>query len=143
MAEIFSELGVEKVFITYMQDAHGLEYMESTEEFFPEYGIEYEAVAAPWDFADVTPIITQAMESGADAFVAYCYPPWNSSLIKTSISMGYNPSAWVCGPGGSQQSFYDAEGGMTINGMMFEGAWSVNSGPRFRRLCRKDCNLLC
>jgi branched-chain amino acid transport system substrate-binding protein len=131
MAEIFDELGIKKVFITYMQDAHGLEYLESTEEEFPKYGIEFEAVAAPWDFADMTPIITQAMESDADAFVAYCYPPWNATLIQNAISMGYNPKAWMCGPGGSQQSFYDENGGLAIDGMMFEGAWSVNSGPAF------------
>jgi len=132
MAEIFNELGVKKVFITYMQDAHGLEYLGTTEEEFPKYDLEFEAVAAPWDFADMTPIITQAMESGADAFVAYCYPPWNSSLISTAISMGYNPDVFLVGPGGSQQSFYDEAGGDAINGLMFEGAWSVNSGPAFK-----------
>ena len=131
MAELFNELGIKKVFITYMQDAHGLEYLETTEEEFPKYGIEFEAVAAPWDFADMTPIITQAMDSGADAFVAFCYPPWNASLISTAISMGYNPNAFLVGPGGSQQSFYDEAGGLAIDGLMFEGAWSVNSGPAF------------
>ena len=137
MTEIFNELGVKKVFITYMQDAHGLEYLETTEEEFPEAGIEFEAIAAPWDFADMTPIITQAMAYGADAFVAYCYPPWNASLIGSAISMGYNPNAWVCGPGGSQQSFYDEAGGMAINGMMFEGAWSVNSGPAYADFAKR------
>ena len=137
MTEIFNELGVKKVFITYMQDAHGLEYLETTEEEFPKAGIEFEAIASPWDFADMTPIITQAMASGADAFVAYCYPPWNASLISTAISMGYNPKAWVCGPGGSQQSFYEESGGMAINGMMFEGAWSVNSGPAYADFAKR------
>ncbi|NLO47828.1 MAG: ABC transporter substrate-binding protein [Clostridiales bacterium] len=137
MAELFNELGIKKVFITYMQDAHGLEYLETTEEEFPKYGIEFEAVAAPWDFADVTPIITQAMDSGADAFIAYCYPPWNASFIGTSISMGYNPKAFLVGPGGSQQSFYEASGGAAINGLMFEGAWSVNSGPAFADFAEK------
>jgi len=137
MAEIFNELGIKNVFITYMQDAHGLEYMQSTEEEFPKYGIEFEAIAAPWDFADMTPIITQAMESGADAFVAYCYPPWNASLISTAISMGYNPNAFLVGPGGSQQSFYEECGGMAINGLMFEGAWSVNSGPAYADFAKR------
>jgi branched-chain amino acid transport system substrate-binding protein len=132
MTEIFKELGVKKVFITYMQDAHGLEYMETTKEEFPKAGIEYEELAAPWDFADMTPIISQAMASGADAFVAYCYPPWNASLISSAISMGYNPKAFLVGPGGSQQSFYDSCGGKAINGLMFEGAWSVNSGPAYK-----------
>jgi len=137
MTEIFNEIGVKKVFITYMQDAHGLEYMETTKTEFPKAGIEYDAVAAPWDFSDVTSIITQAMASGADAFVAYVYPPWNSSLISTAESMGYNPKAWLCGPGGSQQSLYDAAGGMAINGMMFEGAWSVNSGPAYADFAKR------
>jgi len=137
MAEIFNELGVKKVFITYMQDAHGLEYIETTHEEFPKYGIEYVEVAAPWDFADMTPIITQAMESGADAFVAYVYPPWGASLINTGISMGYNPKAWLTGPGGSQQSFYDEAGGMAVNGLMFEGAWSVNSGPAYADFAKR------
>jgi branched-chain amino acid transport system substrate-binding protein len=137
MTEIFKELGIKKVFITYMQDAHGLEYMETTKEEFPKAGIEYVEMAAPWDFADMTPIISQAMASGADAFVAYCYPPWNSSLIGSAISMGYNPKAWVCGPGGSQESFYDAAGGMAVNGMMFEGAWSVNSGPAYADFAKR------
>jgi len=137
MVEIFKELGVKKVFFTYMQDAHGLEYLETSNEEFPKNNIEYRAVAAPWDFADMTPIITQAMEYGADAFVAYVYPPWNSSLIATAISMGYNPNAWVCGPGGSQQSLYEEAGGMAINGMMFEGAWSVNSGPAYADFAKR------
>jgi branched-chain amino acid transport system substrate-binding protein len=132
MTEIFQELGIKKVFITYMQDAHGLEYMESTKEEFPKAGIEYVEVAAPWDFADMTPIISQAMESGADAFVAYCYPPWNASLISSAISMGYNPNAFLVGPGGSQQSFYESSGAATIDGLMFEGAWSANSGPAYK-----------
>ncbi len=114
MAEIFNELGIKKVFVTYMQDAHGLEYLETAKEELPKYGIGFVEVAAPWDFADMTPIITQAMDSGADAFVAFCYPPWNSSLINSAISMGYNPNAWMCGPGGSQQSFYDEAGGMAV-----------------------------
>ena len=37
----------------------------------------------------------------------------------------------MCGPGGSQESFYLENGGLAIDGMMFEGAWSVNSGPAF------------
>lgn len=137
MAELFNELGVKKVFITYMQDAHGLEYLQTTKEEFPKYNIEFTEVAAPWDFADVTPIITQAMDSGADAFVAYCYPPWNASLISTAISMGYNPDVFLVGPGGSQQPFYEECGGMKINGLMFEGAWSVNSGPAYAEFAQK------
>jgi branched-chain amino acid transport system substrate-binding protein len=137
MAEIFNEIGIKKVFVTYMQDAHGLEYLETAKIEFPKYGIEFVETAAPWDFADVTPIITQAMDSGADAFVAFCYPPWNAALINTAISMGYNPNAFLVGPGGSQQSFYDQTGGPAINGMMFEGAWSVNSGPAFADFAKK------
>ncbi|NMA37257.1 MAG: ABC transporter substrate-binding protein [Papillibacter sp.] len=137
LAEIFNEVGVKKVFITYMQDAHGLEYLEVAKEELPKYNIEYVEAAAPWDFSDVTPIITQAMDSGADAFVAFVYPPWNTSLISTGISMGYNPKAWLCGPGGSQQALYESAGGEAINGMMFEGAWSVNSGPAFADFAKR------
>jgi ABC-type branched-subunit amino acid transport system substrate-binding protein len=64
-----------------MQDAHGLEYLEVAKEELPKYNIEYVEAAAPWDFSDVTPIITQAMDSGANAFVAFVYPPWNTSQI--------------------------------------------------------------
>jgi len=137
MAELFDELGVKSVFITYMQDAHGLEYLQTTKEEFPKHNIEFQELPAPWDFADMTPVITQAMNSGADAFVAYCYPPWNASLISTAISMGYNPDVFLVGPGGSQQSFYDECGGPAINGLMFEGAWSVNSGPAYAEFAKK------
>ena len=131
IVDLMLEQGMESAYIVYIQDTHGIEYSSAAEPAFKEAGIEIKAMkSVPADLADVTPIINDAMASGADAFILFTYPQITYPAIEVSKALGYNPKMFITGPGGSFEAMKDACGGSEgIEGIIFEGAWNDKGSP--------------
>ncbi|MCK4784404.1 MAG: amino acid ABC transporter substrate-binding protein [Desulfobacteraceae bacterium] len=113
LADLLSEKGAKTAYITYIADLHGIEYSGVAGIEFPKKGIEIVGVKSlPPDIKDLSPVIKAAEASGADVFCCFAYPDQIMPATGTSIELGYNPKAWVGGPGVNFGFFHTAFGPM-------------------------------
>ena len=128
-AEILNEAGAKTAAVVYLDDLHGIEYQAQAAVFLSGAGVEIVSnVAIPGDIKDMSSIIKQIQERNPDVVAFFAYPPQNILAMQTMIQLNYNPKAVLLGPGGSFQFFANIFG-PAMEGVMFEGAWSVNSSP--------------
>ena len=138
LVRILTELGVASVYIMYVEDSHGLEYSGTIEPLLKEAGIEIKAMkAVPPDIADLTPIITDAKASNADAFLSFCYPDQNFPAFFASMANGYNPKAMLFGPGGNMDVFPWAIAGENAEGIMGFGGFNAKSSEGAKSFIEK------
>jgi branched-chain amino acid transport system substrate-binding protein len=132
--DVFKELGVTSVYIVFIQDTHGIEYSGAAAPAFAAAGINITAMkSVPPDIADMTPIVTDAKASNADAFIMYTYPGQTYPAIAIAKAIDYNPKVFLVGPGGSFDAIKLACGGAEgVEGIMFEGAWNTKSSPELK-----------
>lgn len=128
LADIYKELGVKTAAIMSIDDLHGVEYVPAAEREFKARGIKVlMKKSVPANIKDVSPIIKEAKSLNPDVFCAFTYPWITFPVVMTSQALGFNPKAMVLGPGGSFAAIEAVCGKETIEGVMFEGAWSLNS----------------
>jgi len=117
-ADIMSAAGAKTAYIAYIADLHGIEYSGVAGIEFPKKGIDIVGVKSmPPDIKDLSPIIKDADASGADVFCCFAYPDQVLPATGTSIELGYNPKAWIGGPG-VNFGFYHAAFGPAAEGVM-------------------------
>jgi branched-chain amino acid transport system substrate-binding protein len=130
LADIFEDKGVETVAIIYINDLHGVEYYHTALSEFTKKGISVVmGEAVPVGASDVELVLKQARDSGADAFCAFVYPPTAMSVLGQSMAIGYNPDAFVIGPGVNFQFYLDMFGPQVCEGLIGFGAWNRESSP--------------
>ena len=130
LVKVLTEMGVTSVYIMYVEDSHGLEYSGTIDPLLKAAGIEIKAMkAVPPDIADLSPVITDAMASEADAFLSFCYPDQNFPAFFTALAIGYNPKAMLFGPGGNMDVFPWAIAGENAEGIMGFGGFNAKSSP--------------
>jgi branched-chain amino acid transport system substrate-binding protein len=118
LAELFGEAGAKSAYITYIADLHGIEYSGVAGIEFPKVGIEVLGVKSlPPDIKDLSPVIKDADASGADVFCCFAYPDQVMPATGTSIELGYNPKAWIGGPG-VNFGFYHTAFGPMVEGVL-------------------------
>jgi branched-chain amino acid transport system substrate-binding protein len=111
LADLMVEKGAKSAYIMYIQDLHGIEYNGVAGIEFAKRGIEIKGVkSVPADIKDLSPVIKDAMASGADAFLAFAYPDQLMPAVGQSMALGYNPKLWLGGPGVNFGFFHDAFG---------------------------------
>jgi ABC-type branched-subunit amino acid transport system substrate-binding protein len=111
LAGALAEKGVKTAYVVYIADLHGIEYSGVFGIELPKKGIQIVGnVSVPPDLKDFAPIITDAMNSGADAFLCEGYPDQVLPAMGTSIALGYNPKVWLGGPGANFGFFHTAFG---------------------------------
>ncbi len=131
-AEIAKEKGVKTVSVVYLDDLHGIEYQAQAAVFLSGAGVKILSnTAIPMDIKDMSSIIKQIQKENPDAVCFFAYPDQNILAMKTMMQLNYNPKAVLLGPGGSFQFFYNIFG-PAMDGVMFEGASSPNSGPEVK-----------
>jgi len=128
-AEIMQEKGAKTCAVVYLDDLHGIEYQAQAQIFFETAGIDIVSnTAVPMDIKDMSSIVQQIQKDNPDIVCSFCYPPQSILLVQTLIQLNVNPKALLIGPGGASQWFYTMFNG-ALEGVFFEGAWSVNSSP--------------
>jgi len=141
MVEFLVEQELKSVFMVYLSDQHGLEYSTAALSQFPRAGIEVKGTRPiPGDIQDLTPIIMEAMASGADAYMQFSYAGQNNPAVEIAMALDYNPKMMLFGPGVQHDTFVWAFSPEIANGIMGWGAYNEKSGPgakafieRFRR----------
>jgi branched-chain amino acid transport system substrate-binding protein len=112
-ADIMSAAGAKTAYVTYIADLHGIEYSGVAGIEFPKKGIEIiGSKSLPPDIKDLSPVIKAADASGADIFCCFAYPDQIMPATGTSIELGYNPKAWIGGPGVNFGFYHTAFGPM-------------------------------
>jgi branched-chain amino acid transport system substrate-binding protein len=137
LADILSEKGAKTAYVTYIADLHGIEYSGVAGIEFPKKGIEVVGVKSlPPDIKDLSPVIKDAKASEADVFCCFAYPDQNMPATGTSIELGYNPKAWVGGPG-INFGFYHTAFGPMVEGVMGFTSFSPKQSDAAQELADK------
>ena len=138
LVDIYKELGVKTAAIVYIDDLHGIEYSQAAEKYFKQADIKIVMKkGVPADLKDVSPIIKEAKSLNPDAFCAFTYPQITFPVILTSQALGFNPKSMMLGPGGGYEVAKNVCGADVLEGIMWEGAWSIKSSPEHKVLFDK------
>jgi len=134
LADILAAKGAKTAYCIYIADLHGIEYSGVAGIEFPKKGIEIVGVksVAP-DIKDLSPVIKEAKASNADVFCAFAYPDQVLPATGVSIELGYNPKAWIGGPG-VNFGFYHAAFGPMVEGVMGYTCFARGSSPALTEL---------
>jgi len=130
LADIFEEWGVKTVAIMFIEDLHGIEYSGVATREFGKKGIDIVLVkSTPPDIKDVSPILKEAKALNVDAFCSFTYPDAGFLVTGQAIELGFNPKAFLLGPGGNFAVYKKIFGEAVIEGVLAEGAWNYKSSP--------------
>ena len=130
LAAIFEEQGITSAYVVYIEDLHGTEYSQAVIPALVSIGCDIKGVkSVPADIQDMTSIIQDAQNTGADAFLCLTYPDQGFLALNQSIALEYNPKVWFMGSGGGFSSIMDIYGKDTVEGIMSWGAWNTKSSP--------------
>jgi len=102
LADLLAEKGAKSVYIISMADLFGIEYAGVSSIELPKKGINIVGLkSVPPDIKDLSPILKEAQASKADALLVLAYPDTVILATKQCMELGYNPKAFVTGPGGN------------------------------------------
>jgi len=137
LADLLASKGCQSAYIVYIPDQYCTEYKNAASIEFGRVGIRtYVAKSISSDIEDISPIIQEAKDSGADAFMCFAYPPQILAAVDASIKLDYNPKAWLGGPTVNFGFFHTAYSAMT-EGVMGWTSWSAKSSPALAALANK------
>jgi branched-chain amino acid transport system substrate-binding protein len=133
-ADMLAAKGATSAYVTYIADLHGIEYAGVAGTEFARVGIKVLGnVSLPPDLKDFAPVILDAMASGADVFCCFAYPDQIMPATGTSIALGYNPKAFILGPGGNYGFFHTAFG-PAVEGVSAWATWNRKQSPDMEQL---------
>jgi branched-chain amino acid transport system substrate-binding protein len=100
LADILAEKGAKSAYIISMADLFGIEYSGVSSIELPKKGINIVGVKSiPPDIKDLSPILKEAQATKADALLVLAYPDQVILATKQCMELGYNPKAFLGGPG--------------------------------------------
>jgi branched-chain amino acid transport system substrate-binding protein len=134
LADLLAEQGAKTAYVLYIADLFGIEYSGVAGIELPKKGIEILGVkSVPPDIKDISPLIKEAQASEADVFCCLAYPDQVLPATGTSMELGYNPKAWVGGPG-VNFGFYAAAFGPAVEGVSGFAGWSPKQSEATKQL---------
>jgi branched-chain amino acid transport system substrate-binding protein len=137
LSEILGEKGAKTAYIAYIADLHGIEYSGVAGIEFPKQGIEVIGLSSiPPGTKDLSPIIKKANASKADVFCCFAYPDSVLPATGTSMALGYNPKAWIGGPG-ANFGFYHTAFGPAVEGVLGFTMFACSQSKAAQTLCDK------
>jgi ABC-type branched-subunit amino acid transport system substrate-binding protein len=102
LADMLAAKGAETAYIVRVDDAHGAEYSGVAVMEFARVGIDIVgSVGVPISQEDFWPIIETAKAADPDVFCVFAYPGTVLACTSVSMAQGFNPDAFVVGPGGN------------------------------------------
>ena len=133
-ADLLAAAGAKSAYVTYIADLHGIEYAGVAGTEFARVGIKVLGnVSIPPDLQDFAPIVLDAQASGADAFCCFAYPNQIMPVTGTSMALGYNPKAFILGPGGNY-GFFHTGFGPAVEGVCAWATWNRKQSPEMEQL---------
>jgi len=136
-AELLGEAGAKTAYVMYIGDLHGIEYSGVAGIEFPKHGIEIVGIkSVPPGTKDLSPIIKKAKASNADVFCAFGYPDMIMPATGTSMALGYDPKAWIGGPG-VNFGFYHTTFGPATEGVTGFTTFACSQSKAAKELCDK------
>ncbi|EJL50480.1 ABC-type branched-chain amino acid transport system, periplasmic component [Rhizobium sp. CF122] len=110
-----------KVAMVSVADGFGIDLVSAARPAFKEAGIEvvYDQTY-PLATSDFSPVINEAMASGADSFVAFSYPPDTFALTQQAQVASFNPKVLYLGVG-TGFPVYGKNNGENATGIMSLG----------------------
>jgi len=137
LADLLAEQGAKTAYIMYIADLHGIEYSGVAGIEFPKKGIDIVGIkSVPPDIKDLSPVIKEAKASEADVFCAFAYPDQIMPATGTSMELGFNPKAWVGGPG-VNFGFYHTTFGPAVEGVTGFTTFSPKQSDAAKELADK------
>jgi branched-chain amino acid transport system substrate-binding protein len=134
---LLAEKGAKTAYIVYIADLHGIEYSGVAGIEFPKKGINILGVkSVPPDIKDLSPVIKEAKASNADIFCCFAYPDQIMPATGTSMELGFNPKAWLGGPG-VNFGFYATTFGPAVEGVMGFTTFSAKQSATAKALADK------
>jgi branched-chain amino acid transport system substrate-binding protein len=128
-AKMLAEKGAKTAYVTYIADLHGIEYSGVAGIEFPKNDISIiGSVSLPPDLKDFAPVVQDAMASGADVFCCFGYPDQVLPITGTAIALGYNPNAFIAGPG-ANFGFYHTAFGPAVDGVSCFATANYSTSP--------------
>lgn len=136
-AELIAEKGAKTAYIISMADLFGIEYSGVSGIELPKRGINIVGLkSVPPDIKDLSPILKEAQKTKADALMVLAYPDAVILATKQSMELGYNPKAFLTGPGGNF-GFYHQIFGPAAEGVMGFTMANRKTSPAFKELFDK------
>jgi branched-chain amino acid transport system substrate-binding protein len=113
-------------------DQFGIELANSSKEAFKKAGLNvvYDKSYPP-PTQDMQPLLTEAMRSNADVFLAASYPPDTFLITGQAITLNYNPKVFFVSVGTAFPAF-KGRFGANAEGVMGTGGWNADS-PRLKQ----------
>jgi branched-chain amino acid transport system substrate-binding protein len=112
--------------VIHHDDLFGIEFNEVVQPALEDAGIEiaYQATY-PVNTEDLSQTLRAAQDSGAEAFLAYSYPPETFLMTGQAIEIGYSPDVFMAAVGVAFPAYRDAFG-PAAEGIIGTGAWNPN-----------------
>ena len=132
-ADMCAAEGAETAYIVSIADLHGVEYAGVAAMEFARVGIDVlGSVSVPITHEDFEPIIKAAQDADPDVFCCFAYPPIVLPCTGVSMALGFNPSAWIGGPG-ANFGFYGYAFGdpAMVEGVTCFAAANSKTSPEF------------
>jgi len=131
-ADIFAKLHKDgkigdKIALIGVADQFGIELSTAARDAFKKHGLNvvYDK-SYPLGSQDMQPILTEAMRTNADVFMAASYPPDTFAIIDQAKVLNYNPKVFFTSVGTAfpviKQRF-----GANAEGIMGTGGWNADS----------------
>jgi len=139
LADMLAAKGAKTAYIISIADLHGVEYAGVATIEFARVGIEVLANrSVPITQEDFEPLIKAAKAANPDVFCVFAYPPITLPCTGVSMALGFNPPAFVVGPGANfgfyKFSFGDPPDPMLVNGVTTFAAANEKTSPEFAQL---------
>jgi len=138
-ADMLAAKGAKTAYIVTIADLHGVEYGGVAAIEFGRVGIDIIAsVSVPPAQEDFSIIIKDAKAADPDVFCVFAYPPQVMGCTAESMALGFNPDAFIAGPG-ANFGFYlftyiEAYGPFAVDGVTTFAAANRATSPAFAEL---------
>jgi len=136
-ADLLAEKGAKTAYIISMADLFGIEYAGVSSIELPKRGINIVGIkSVPPDIKDLSTILKEAQKTKADALMVLAYPDAVILATKQSMEIGYNPKAFLGGPG-VNFGFYHAIFGPATEGVSGFSMANRKTSPAMKELFDK------
>jgi branched-chain amino acid transport system substrate-binding protein len=135
LADMLAAEGAETAYIVSVATLHGIEYAGMAAIEFGRVGIDVIAnVSVPITETNFEPIVQDAKAADPDVFCCFCYPPIILPITGVSMGLGFNPDAFICGPGGNFGFYAATFGAEAVEGVTTFAAANEETSPEFAQL---------